>query len=137
MKIKVLLKGSDIFERWRKGGELFVSFDSEGGVLSAACTDDFDKVCVIFFIVVRKTQRRDGLGTKMVNRLLGYHAGRSEEAVLISAGEADPFFKRFGFVETEFSGLDPEIKSALEPVRATASGAKAMRLKLPERWTAV
>ena len=134
MEVFDILEEAELASRWLSGSELFVKFDSQGGVQGVACANEFGKDCLIHLVAVRENSRGKGTGSALVNHVLGYFSGRCER-IYILAEEAQGFFRHFGFKAVSTDMLPESITGSKEIKGFITTGTVVMLLELPHRWS--
>ncbi len=139
-EITDLLEEAGVRSGCLEKGEIFATFDSEERLTGIACAERYGENCLIHFVAVRSDVRFRGIGSALINHMLGYFAGRCDRAY-VAAGNAGGFFERFGFTAVSHREL-PESVSRGQPVawgesngRDVEGAMQVMLLELPSRWT--
>jgi N-acetylglutamate synthase-like GNAT family acetyltransferase len=134
LEIEELLAGEAIEARWGDEAELFATFDGEGRLAGLACATRRGGDCLLRFVVVRSDARGGGVGSALVNHVLGYFSGRGERLYTI-AGDAVPFFERFGFGPVSRGELPAVLAGDAAAGGGGAARGDVMVIDLPASWT--
>lgn len=140
MEITDLLEEAGVRSHCMEKGEVFATFDSEERLTGIACAERYGENCLIHFVAVRSDKRSRGIGTALINHMLGYFAGRCDRAY-VAAGNAGGFFERFGFTAVPRRELPESVHRAQPAAVGESKGRdveramQVMLLELPSRWT--
>lgn len=132
MEVLEILGETKLAPRLVAGCDLFACFDSQGHVEGIACTKVFGEDCLLLLVAVREAVRRKGVGSALVNHVLGYFSGHCERMYALAVG-VEGFFDRFGFSRVGRRDL-PDAFLEAEEIRALIDQAMVtMVLPLPRK----
>ncbi|MBN1164248.1 MAG: GNAT family N-acetyltransferase [Candidatus Krumholzibacteriota bacterium] len=134
MDIRDLVEAAGAGDRWIPGGDLFARFDSEGSALGIAGAREFELDCLIELVVVREDWRGKGIGSGLVNKILGYYAGECERVFALADNYTVDFFARFGFESGRRERLPEAIRDFLDIHGVEIASMVIMDIGLPRKW---
>jgi len=99
-------------------------------VVGCAALELYTTAALLRSVVVDAGQRGNGLGQQLTAAALHLARDHNIRTVYLITETAGDFFPRFGFVATERSRVDPEVKQSVQFTKACPDSALVMELEL-------
>ena len=137
MEIGGLLESEGLKNRYSSDCHLFGIFDSDGSLAGITGAREFEKECLLHFVVVRDEERGEGIGTGLVSRVLAYVSDRCDSVWVLAVPGSEKYFERFGFGLATTDKIPESVRDSRDLAGIEIASTKVMTLRLPESWQSI